>query len=299
MLLVTGITGHTGRYFYDELVNNNYDGIVRCLVRSTSNTSLLDNSTLNIEIVRGDINNENTIEEAMKGVEEVVHIYNIHNSVSIIKAAIKYQVKKVVLVHTTGIYSNYKEASTRYIEIEKELNNILKANRNINIIILRPSMIYGDLCDHNMSKFIKVIDKLKFMPVINEGESLIQPVNARDLGKAYFTALTSIYGQKAYDLTGDRPISLKEAYQIIASNLNKKLYFIKIPLWLGVTIARVVKIGTLGKVDLVEKIQRMAENRSYSHAKAIQDFDYSPLTFEEGISIEVQQYLERSRGTIN
>ena len=26
MLLVTGITGHTGRYFLQELINNKYEG---------------------------------------------------------------------------------------------------------------------------------------------------------------------------------------------------------------------------------------------------------------------------------
>lgn len=296
MLLVTGITGHTGRYFYEELVNRKYNGVIRCLVRKTTNTSLLNNSPLNIEVVHGDINNDRSIDDVMKGVEEVIHIYNIHNSISIVKSAIKHQVKKVVLVHTTGIYSNFKEASARYIEIEKEISQILKTNSNIDVIILRPSMIYGDMCDHNMSKFIKVIDKFKFMPVIDGGKSLIQPVNARDLGKAYYVALTSLHGQKAYDLTGDRPITLKDAYKIIASKLNKKIYFINIPLWLGIIVARFIKLVTLDKLNIVEKVQRMAENRSYSHAEAKHDFNFSPLTFEEGIHLEVQQYLKKSRG---
>ena len=42
MLLVTGITGHTGRYFLQELINHKYDGAIRCIVRETSDTSILD-----------------------------------------------------------------------------------------------------------------------------------------------------------------------------------------------------------------------------------------------------------------
>ena len=49
MLLVTGITGHTGRYFLQELINNKYKGPIGCIVRETSDTSLLDGSGLNIE----------------------------------------------------------------------------------------------------------------------------------------------------------------------------------------------------------------------------------------------------------
>ena len=49
MLLVTGITGHTGRYFLQELIDYKYEGPIRCIVRETSDTSMLDNSGLNIE----------------------------------------------------------------------------------------------------------------------------------------------------------------------------------------------------------------------------------------------------------
>jgi thioester reductase-like protein len=41
MLLVTGITGHTGRYFLKELIDNRYEGPIRCIVRETSDTSML------------------------------------------------------------------------------------------------------------------------------------------------------------------------------------------------------------------------------------------------------------------
>lgn len=69
------------------------------------------------------------------------------------------------------------------------------------VTILRPTMIYGDLCDSNMSKFIKMIDKFRIMPAINGGRSLIQPVNARDLGKAFYTVLMTPEktDRKAYD----------------------------------------------------------------------------------------------------
>jgi hypothetical protein len=39
-------------------------------------------------------------------------------------------------------------------------------------------------------------------------------------------------------------------------------------------------------------VQRMGEDRSYSHEDATRDFDYKPMSFEEGIQIEVKQYLK-------
>lgn len=298
MLLVTGITGHTGRYFLQELISNNYKGHIRCVVRKTSDTSLLDKSGLNIEKVIGDLENPNFIDRIMDDVETVMHIYNIHHSLDIVRTAINKKLKRVILVHTTGIYSEFKHASEGYKKIEKEITELKSVSNYIpKITILRPSMIYGDLCDRNMSKFIQMVDKLKIFPVINGGDSLIQPVHARDIAKAYYTVL--MFPEKvcreAYDLSGEKPIRMIDAFKLISKELNKKTVFITVPLSLGVWIARLFKTLTLGKIDYVERIQRMGENRSYSHENASIDFGYTPMSFKKGIQIEVQAYLSNNR----
>lgn len=296
MLLVTGITGHSGKYFLQELINNGYKGKIRCIVRETSDTSMLDNSGLDIEKVIGDLNEPDFIEKSMIGIDTVIHIYNIHHSPLIVQSAIKKKVKRVILVHTTGIYSKFKQASEEYKKIEQKIEEVKKDPKcGTSITILRPSMIYGDLCDRNMSKFIKIIDKLRIIPVINGGSSLIQPVNARDLGKAYYTVLTSSEKTEGncYDLTGKNPIKMIDAFKLISKELNKRTVFISVPLGLGTLMAKGLKVITAGKMDIVEKVQRMGEDRSYSHEKASKDFGYNPMDFETGIRIEVQQYLEK------
>lgn len=298
MLLVTGITGHTGRYFLQELINNKYEGSIRCVVRETSNTSLMDNSGLNIEKVVGDLDDPDFIDSVMNGVNTVMHIYNIHHSPMIVQSAIKNKVKRAILVHTTGIYSEFKYASEGYKKIEQKIKELKSDTKCLTkITILRPSMIYGDLCDRNMSKFIKMIDKLRIMLVINGGNSLIQPANARDLGKTFFTVLKSPVESEgdAYDLSGERPIRMIDAFKLISKELNKKTVFISVPLSLGVLMARVIKTLTSGRIDYIERVQRMGEDRNYSHDNATSDFGYNPMTFEKGIQIEVQEYLEKNR----
>ena len=298
MLLVTGITGHTGRYFLQELINNKYEGPIRCIIRESSNTSLLDNSGLNIEKVVGDLDDPGFIDSVMNGVETVLHIYNIHHSPMIVQGAIKNKVKRAILVHTTGIYSEFKYASEGYKKIEQKIKVLISDTKCLTkITILRPSMIYGDLCDKNMSKFIKMIDKLRIMPVINGGNSFIQPVNARDLGKAFYTVFTSPIesDRDAYDLSGERAIRMIEVFRLISKELNKKTVFISVPLSLGVVMARVIKTLSLGRINYIERVQRMGEDRNYSHDAATSDFGYNPMTFEKGIQIEVQEYLEKNR----
>ncbi|NLW41468.1 MAG: NAD(P)H-binding protein [Tissierellia bacterium] len=292
MLLVTGITGHTGRYFLQELIKHKYDGNIKCVVRKNSVTSMIANSGLKIEEVVGDLNDKEFINTCMKDVDTVFHIVNIRYSLNIIEAAIRNNVKRVILVHTTGIYSKFRIASEEYKIIENKLLEITK-NVDIKVTILRPTMIYGDLCDRNMSKFIKMVDKLRVFPVINGGKGLIQPVNARDLGKAYYSVLMmdSDNLKPEYIVSGEKPITMIDTLRLISDNLGKKTVFVNIPLWLGVFFARTLKILTFGVVDYIEKVQRMSEDRSFPYDDALKDFGYNPESFEVGIRREVKQYL--------
>lgn len=79
---------------------------------------------------------------------------------------------------------------------------------------------------------------------------------------------------------------------MISANLNKQTTFVSIPIGLGVLMARCLKVCGLGKIDYVEKVQRMGEDRSFSHNPASQDFGYEPMPFDVGLALEVKQYLE-------
>src|SRR5690606_1331783 len=130
-----------------------------------------------IEKKVGNLDNENFIDDVMRGVETVVHIYNIHHSPTVVKYAINNEVKRVILVHTTGIYSRHKYATEGYKQIEQQIEEYKSYVKCPDISIIRPTMIYGDLCDKNMSVFIKLVDKFRIIPIINGGNNLIQPVN--------------------------------------------------------------------------------------------------------------------------
>ncbi|MDN3451556.1 NAD(P)H-binding protein, partial [Planococcus sp. APC 3906] len=115
MLLITGITGHTGRYFLQELINIKYEGPIRCVVRKSSDTTFIDQSGLNVEKVVGDITDLIFLDSCMKDVDTILHIVSIRHTLRITNAAIVNKVKRIICVHTTGIYSEFKIASEEYI----------------------------------------------------------------------------------------------------------------------------------------------------------------------------------------
>ncbi|WP_082306989.1 NAD-dependent epimerase/dehydratase family protein [Bacillus sp. FJAT-27245] len=295
MILVTGITGHSGRHFLQVLIKDKYDGPIRCIVRNNSDRSLLDNSGLNIEVVIGDLENQETMNSALSGIDTVVHIASIFYSVTVIKAAIKNGVKRAILVHTTGIYSKYKSASEEYKHIEQNIESIKQENNSkIGVVFLRPTMIYGNINDRNMIVFIKMVDKLKLFPIINHGRNQIQPVNGRDLGKAYYQVLMKAHILNGdYILSGEKPISMKDLFKLIGRILDKKTTFISVPLEIGVILARILKVCSFGKIDFIEKVQRMGEDRSFPHEKAAKDFGYKPMPLSEGLKLEIKEYLTK------
>ena len=296
MLLVIGITGHTGKYFLQELIKNEHKEKVRFFVREGSNVEKIIKSNLNYEIFYGDLNNKTSIEKACKGTDKILEIYNIKYSLRVLDSAISNNVKRIIFVHTTGIFSKYKSASQEYKKIEKEVIEKAK-NNNIDITILRPTMIYGGICDHNISKFIKMMDKMRIYPMIAGGSAKIQPVNARDLGKAYYQVLTNLEKtkNKSYNLSGKDEIKIKEMLKLILQKLNKKTFFVTIPMWLSVSLAYILKVITIGKIDIIEKVLRMNEDRVFDNEEARKDFGYNPISLENGLKIEIKEYMARAK----
>lgn len=290
-LAITGITGHTGGFLIDELVRNRYPGKIRCLVRDPRKAARLLSSGLDAAAVEGKLESEQALRTLMEGADTVIHIAGIHHSEEILRLGRECGVKRFILVHTTGIYSKFKMASQEYLRIEGQIMPRLAAE---NITILRPTMIFGDLCDHNISKFIRFVDRLPILPVVAGGKALVQPVNARDLAQALYKALmTEKSCGRAYDISGQQPVTLRQLYQMIAGCLGKRRLIVSVPMWLCTLGARTLRLCSLGRVDLVEKVQRMGEDRAYSHAAAAADLGYAPEPFAAGLQREADQYRNR------
>ena len=298
-VLITGISGKNGRYLLEEMnKNREKDGLdnihFKAFLREGSDTTYLEKSDLDIETYVGSID---TKEEAAKfvegGYDTLLHIAGIQRSVQIVSAALEAGVKRFILVHTTGVYSKYKAAGEGYRIIDEKIKKMCE-EANASLTILRPTMIYGDLKDKNMSVFIKMVDKFRFFPVINGGRYELQPVWCKDLGKAFYDVLMNpdITSNKDYILSGGKPILMIDMFKEIASQLGVKNTFISVPFPIAYAGAVVLDILTLKKKFIGEKVQRMVEPRAYSYDEAKKDFGYTPHEFKDGVKDEINMYLE-------
>ena len=296
-LALTGITNNPGRVLiryisenYNEVLNF-FPGGIRAVYRTESNVKDFERLLPNAEKYICDLTDVEGLKIAFKDIDTVFHIAGIHWSREVFEAAAYCGVRRIITVHTCGIYSKYKSAGEEYRQIDDYCYRICKEN-GIALTILRPTMIYGNGRDRNVIKFIKMIDKLPIMPVVSGGRYTLQPVHYEDLGKAFYDVLCHEIetANKDFILSGKEPILLRDMFIEIGKNLDKKVHFISCPFWIAYPGAWFVYLLTLTKIDYREKVQRLCENRSFPHNEATVAFGYNPRSFQEGIVNEVVEY---------
>lgn len=296
MIFVTGATGKSGSHFLRALAAHPQcqDARVRVAVRPSSNLSLIQDCGMEVELAEGDLADEAFLQTALLGVDTVVHIANIAFSERIVRFALQCGVKRLILVHTTGIYSRYKSASEGYLAIEQEIERMLRDRADVALTILRPTMIYGSLHDGNVSVFIRMVDRLRLFPVVDHARYPLQPVHACDVGGACLGVLLhpETTAGRDYVVSGGAPILLIDMLKVIARGMGRRNWFISVPFPLAYFGARALCSLSGGKKDYRERVQRLVEPRAYPHEEATRDFGFRPLSFEEGVQGEIAEYLQ-------
>lgn len=302
-LVLIGVTGRKSGGALATHISEHLDEVLRMfsggitiICRATSNTERVEKLLSSATIKRGELTDSKFLTDVLEGADTVIHVAGIHWSRYVVNAAVADNVRRLILVHTTGIYSKYKAAGEEYRHIDEYVESKCREN-NIVLTILRPTMIYGNTSDSNVVTFIKMVDKFLLMPVVRGARFELQPVHYADLGKAYFDVLMNekTTAGKNYDLSGGEVIQLRDMLTVIGENLGKKVRFISCPYWLAYSGAWIIYCLTFTKVDYRERVQRLCEPRCYSHEQATTDFGYNPMTFREGLAGEVEEYKKGNK----
>ena len=301
-LVLTGVTGKSGGALAEN-IGKNIDAVnalfpdgIRTVVRATSNTKRLDVAIPNIQKIVGNLTDPDTLKRAFQNADTLLHVAGIHWSREVVSAAADCGLRRIIVVHTTGIYSKYKAAGEEYRKIDEFVYQTCKEH-GIILTVLRPTMIYGNTSDHNIISFIKMVDRLPAMPVVNGARYELQPVHYKDLGEAYYRVLLNeeTTANRDFILSGEEPIMLRDMLVEIGKNLGKKVKFVSCPFWLAYPGAWAIYGITAKRMDYREKIQRLCEPRVFPHIEAAEAFGYTTRSFREGIKDEVVEYLETKR----
>ena len=254
--LVTGSTGFVGSRLCRELAEHGY--AVRALHRAGSSLENLSGIN-NIELVKGDLTDQASLEAAMSGVDVVFNIaalyrqakfpdevywqVNFEGTRNCLNAAKKMGVKRFIHCSTIGVHSHIEHPPANesepyaptdvYQESKAEAEKLVLDwvhRGEIDGCVIRPAMIWGPR-DTRFLKLFRGIARRRF-PIIGSGSSMCHWILVDDLVRAFRLAAEneSSRGQ-VYIIAGSRPVSLEYTMQTIAKFYGVALLPFKIPAW--------------------------------------------------------------------
>jgi nucleoside-diphosphate-sugar epimerase len=144
--------------------------------------------------------------------------------------------------------------------------------------LLRPTLIYAEGQDRNISRLAALIRRFGVLPLSGEGEGLRQPVHADDLAWAVLALLDApaTFG-KTYALPGGETLSYRVMVERVFEGLGRtpRILTVPPPLWrLGLTLASPILKGATAAMG-----QRMAQDLTFDGQPAAADFGWAPRPF--------------------
>jgi nucleoside-diphosphate-sugar epimerase len=273
-IFIVGVTNQIG-YFLIPMLKDNYN--IFALSRDEYNDE-------KINWVKSDINE---LDERTIGLFEIDVLIYIGSMEYIHIFLNKFRkLNRLILFSSTSVIT--KQDSN--VDEERRLSKILflgeesakqwcKKN-NVNITILRPTLIYGINKDKNITVITNFITRFNFFPIVGAGKGLRMPVHAHDLANVVCKIIdnSKTYG-KTYNLTGLETLTYKEMIERFFLSLKKKTIIISIPESLFKMLLTVLKVIPKYSHLSTGMADRINQNLCFDTGDAQRDFDYSPMSF--------------------
>ncbi len=241
---VTGATGFVGRHVVNELLRRGH--AVRVLARDGNARSRFNYP---VEAVRGDVENQETLEPLVAGRDAVIHLVGIiheaggssfdrvhrQGTENVVVAASRAGVGRYV--HMSAMGSSASSPS-EYGRTKAMGEDAVKRSK-LDWTIFRPSVIFGP-GDGFVSLLARIIRKNPiFIPVIGPGTVRFMPVSVFDVARLFADALEKPEASRqSFDVGGPETFTMDEVEREVASALGKPAKpIVHVPIALGNVLA--------------------------------------------------------------
>lgn len=165
----------------------------------------------------------------------------------------------------------------RLAEGEEAVRTFCEAN-GVAWTIFRPTLVYAEGQDQNVSRLARLIRRLGFLPLAGKGEGLRQPVHADDLAAAAIAAAASPAAEnRAYELPGGETLTYRQMAERVFEGMGRRPAIVPLPegLWrLAFGLARPFLPGATAQMGA-----RMSEDLAFDGTAATADFGWNPRPF--------------------
>jgi nucleoside-diphosphate-sugar epimerase len=193
--------------------------------------------------------------------------------------------KRVVVFSSTSVLTKQeteiaseREKMRRLLDAERRIAATCEEH-NVAWTILRPTLIYAEGRDTNITPLSRLIRRFGFMPVVGGGPGLRQPVHAEDLAiGALASASSRAAVNKIYALPGGETLTYREMIGRIfdALRLPRRTISVPVPVWRAAfKLAKPLYPGANVAMGI-----RMMKDMTFDSTPAIQDFGWHPRGFK-------------------
>jgi len=319
-VLVTGGKGFLGGHIASQLAARG--DRVRILARPSAQAEKHADASV-YEIVWGDIRDTETVEQAVDGVDHVIHTVsnfrkggsdnneaysvNVEGTENLLRAAKQYNIQHFIHCSTIGVHGTVleipanEETSFNPTDLYQETKLVAEKKvwefyqkTKLPITVIRPISLFG-AGDMRMLKLFRLIKQEKFI-IVGDGEVLFHPAYIDDVVQGFLLCLGNerAFGE-AFIIGGEGYLTLNELCCLIAKELKVS------PPKLYVPMAPVLALATLCEKICVplgiepplhrRRVSFFQNNRAFSIDKAKQILGYQPqFSLEEGIQKTIQWY---------
>jgi len=309
--LVTGATGFIGGHLAQRLVQEGHQ--VRCLARTSSDTSLLQK--LDVEIAAGDLTSARSLAVAAEGCRYVFHCgaqvsdwattqelarINVAGTRNLLEASIDASVERFVHFSTTDVYGypggaaiDETYSATRFrnwyaqtkLVAEAEVRRMGEMN-GMQTIILRPSTVYGPRSTAVIGEIARAI-RNGTMLLIDRGRPVAGLCYVDNLMDAAVLALRHERAPgHAFNVTDGLDVTWKEFTDGLAEGLGCPEVRWSLPFWIANAIGsflehgyRVVRKTTRLKTPPLlsrQAVHVLGQNQDFSNRKARELLGWDP-----------------------
>lgn len=194
--------------------------------------------------------------------------------------------QRVVALSSTSYFTKHEssdpeeQATARRLAVAEARVREWAESRNVEWVILRPTLIYGLGRDKNIAEIARFIRRFKFFPLFGRADGLRQPVHAADVAAACLSALHSPRAaNRAYNISGGETLAYRNMVTRVFTALGYRPRLLTVPLWafrLAVMLLRHLPRYRQWSTAMAERMNR---DLVFDHSGAERDFGFKPREF--------------------
>lgn len=320
-VLVTGATGYTGRVLVKKLLEAGTN--VRAIARASSDLSPF--ADMDVEWIRGEIFDKDTIHKAMADIQYVFHVaaafreaksteqdyWNVHvgSTQLLCEEALKQpDFKRFVHVSTMGVHGHIVNPpgdenspfapGDGYQRTKAEADIWISEfgpKNDLPFSIIRPCAIYGP-GEPRLLKLFKMATK-SYFPILGKGKCWYHLVHVEDLvGGMLRAAVEEKALGEAFIIGSSEAIRLEDMAAIIAREYNNKLRVIRLPIGpfflMGDLCELLCKPFKIEPPIYRRRVAFYSKDRNFSTRKMREVLGYQPIYENEAGIIESAKWYK-------